>query len=182
MFFHSKRLGVRCQLTVKYTNNSKIESRFAPYMEIVETYFGPIPAGAMEALEARYRVKLPADYVEFLKVYNGVIPKVNKFFISDKQGNSLLGILYGLPDTTQYEHLGLRINWRDTRDSMPEDIFPIGDDPGGNNVCMCLEGENYGKIYFYDHEEPNEDEKGRLNHDNLYPLAVSFSHFITSLH
>src|ERR1700744_2561647 len=103
-------------------------------MEIIKKYFGDIPAGSLEALEQKYGVKLPSDYVEFLKVYNGVILKVNKFFISDDQGSSTLGILYGLADNPRFGHLDLGKNWRNTRVSMPEDIFPIGSDPGGNYV------------------------------------------------
>jgi len=153
-------------------------------MEIVKRYFGNIPAGSLEALEQKYGVKLPSDYVALLKTNNGVILKVNKFFISDGQGSSTLGILFGLADTdtAQFGHLDLGKNWRKTRASMPDDIFPIGRDPGGNYVCMCLEGENYGKIFFYDHEEPNEDENGQPNHKNFYPIGDSFSHFMASLY
>jgi len=151
-------------------------------MEIVKQYFGDIPAGSLEALQQKYDVKLPSDYIEFLKIYNGVILKVKEFFISDDQGSSTLDILYGLADTAQFEHLDLGRKWRKTRASMPDDIFPIGSDPGGNYVCICLEGEDYGKIFFYDHEEPNEDENGQPNHQNLYPIGDSFSYFMASLH
>ncbi len=92
------------------------------------------------------------------------------------------GILYGVADTHQFRHLDLGRSWRDTRDSMPDDIYPIGGDPGGNFICMCLQGEHYGTIYFYDHEEHNEDENGQLNYDNLYPIAKNFAVFIASLH
>ncbi|MEZ4903851.1 MAG: SMI1/KNR4 family protein [Spirosomataceae bacterium] len=53
---------------------------------------------------------------------------------------------------------------------------------GGNYVCICLKGENYGKIYFYDHEVENENEDGTLNWDNLYLIANSFTEFLEKLH
>lgn len=65
---------------------------------------------------------------------------------------------------------------------MPTGILPIGHDPGGNYICIALTDENYGQIYFYDHEEPNEDSNGNVNWNNLYLVAKSFSEFLNKLH
>jgi hypothetical protein len=65
----------------------------------------------------------------------------------------------------------------------PSGVIPIGEDPGGNYICLNLnEGIDYGKVYFYDHEVENEDDEGNITWDNMYLVADSFKAFIELLH
>jgi hypothetical protein len=61
---------------------------------------------------------------------------------------------------------------------VPVGILPIGDDPGGNLICMCINRENYGKIYFCDHELEDPETGFIIMSD----IAKSFSAFIASCH
>jgi hypothetical protein len=147
--------------------------------------FQQIPLASIEHFFDEQRVSVPVDYEKFLYEYNGGFPKPNVFITENKKESSACEVLFGIDDgVTQYKHLTLNENWNDLTklESMPKEIYPIGQDGGGNQVCICLEGENYGKIYFYDHEWWNEDNEGNITWENLYLIANSFTEFLEKLH
>lgn len=49
-------------------------------------------------------------------------------------------------------------------------FISIADDPGGNEICICVVGEYIGKIYFWFHDGENSEEM-----DNMYFLKDSFN-------
>ncbi len=53
---------------------------------------------------------------------------------------------------------------------MPIGFLPIGIDTFGNLACLAVTGEDVGKVYFWDHEEDEEDEM-------FIELAADFSAF-----
>lgn len=63
---------------------------------------------------------------------------------------------------------------------MPDNIFPIAYDSGGNKICISVSGKDFGFIYFWDHEE--EVDEGEIpNYNNLYLLAKNLNEFLESL-
>lgn len=60
---------------------------------------------------------------------------------------------------------------------IPAFFLPIGDDSGGNPICMSLLGDEYGAVFFCDHELENK-ETGFLATSKI---ADSFTDFINEL-
>lgn len=72
-------------------------------------------------------------------------------------------------------------NLRSHKDRVPAGFLPIARDPGGNLICLALEGENANKVFFWDHE--NEYEEGEeVGYKNTNLIASSFEEFLASLH
>jgi hypothetical protein len=75
---------------------------------------------------------------------------------------------------------------------MPDTLIPIGDDGGGNQICLGIKGDERGKIYYWDHhnewdeddylEEHGESMPSELQFQNVYLIANSFEDFIVQLH
>lgn len=78
------------------------------------------------------------------------------------------------------------------KDRMPPKFIPFATDGMGNQLVMSLSKDNYGKIYFWDHEaewdsEDYYDETGNVmpeevKYQNLWLLANDFDDFFTKLH
>src|SRR5262249_18460200 len=65
---------------------------------------------------------------------------------------------------------------------IPRSFLPIGDDYLGNLICLCVSGENYGKIYHWNYEQ--ELHAGYENdsvRSNMCLIGESFSSFIDAL-
>jgi cell wall assembly regulator SMI1 len=134
---------------------------------------------AIERFERQIGTTLPETYRSFLLRYNGGHPEPNMFpiqgFYADTHG--LLewffciakGDVYDLAENEQLYH-----------NRVPPDLLPIATDPGGNLICLAIEGKNQGKIYFWHHE----DEVGKGIHptyNNVYFVANSFDDLLNSL-
>jgi hypothetical protein len=62
---------------------------------------------------------------------------------------------------------------------MPDNIFPIAHDPGGNLICF---DNIYGKIYFWNHEmEVDYEKHNDSNMENLYFLSDNLESFLLGL-
>lgn len=115
---------------------------------------------AIAALRKRYG-ELPADYVEFLKHYDGTEPD-----------DAVLA--------RAEEHLGIRaftpaaeiIGDADGIDGFPKDLIPIAYDEGGSYFCI---GAKDHKIYFWDSDGMCEGQ------DQKVYLRPSFTEFMASL-
>lgn len=138
---------------------------------------GPATEKDVVRFESLIKARLPEDYRSFLLTHNGGEPTPEVFFINESQGDDILGKFYGLYKEPQYSSL----SWcfETNRGRMPSNIIPIGTDPGGNQVCLSVSGSDYGAIYFWDHEEVNNEEGP--NYDNLYLLAPNFTAFLNGL-
>lgn len=134
-------------------------------------------------IEYDFHLSLPSDYKLFLLNENGGMPVKKTFNLNNTEENC--EIFFGVDDGfTPYKHLTVQEQWTDLvkLSYLPDEIYPIGRDAGGNYTCICLKGEHYGKIYFYDHEIDNENEDGTLNWNNLYLIANNFTEFLEKLH
>ena len=150
------------------------------------------------AIEQENKVLLPADYRAFMLKHNGGKPSPRWFDYSD--GTELTGsavqeffAIYTKPE----KETGLSVNLNLARQfrtykrmetpRMPEELIPIGDDGGGNKICLCVSGEHTGCIYYWDHElectgGTYEDGTPVTMWDNCYFVANSFTEFLDSLH
>jgi hypothetical protein len=123
--------------------------------------------------ERKYDLKLPGEYVDFLLECNGGYPEKSTFKISDEEGESVINKFYGIGDmkgnlAKVYEVLD---------GELPEGFISIANDPGGNEICIGVSEEYFGKVYFWMHDMEPIDEI-----DNMFFLADSFNGFFDHLY
>jgi len=115
--------------------------------------FPPAKAGAIEGVEARLGVRLPEDYRSFLERQNGGEPEPNFF---DRR----VGVRYlysaGPNDDEHIDDLDsiaeLFSPEGEADDVLRPGFLVIGSDDTGNRLCLKVSGEDYGAVYFWDHE------------------------------
>ena len=120
--------------------------------------------------ESNLGVNLPPDYRRFLLDYNGGTPVTGGFDVPG-WGDSLVNKLFGL-GFSDYRSIDRAITARIDVHSKTQTI-PIGYDPGGNGIFMGVAKENFGIIYFFDHEDECQP---------LIELSPSFDSFMKTLY
>ncbi|MEK4077564.1 SMI1/KNR4 family protein [Paenibacillus sp. FSL R5-0486] len=129
----------------------------------------------IEEFEAKYDVVLPVQYRDFLLEYNGGNVKPNVFKISDDEGETALNTLYGLDINESYDELSSVFD--SLYGEIPNEFISIGDDSGGNQICLGTSEEYAGKIYIFLHDiEPTE------KISNMFLISDSFDSFLDSLY
>ncbi|MCE3200953.1 SMI1/KNR4 family protein [Paenibacillus sonchi] len=136
---------------------------------------GPLSMEQIEKFESKHGISLPDQYKGFLQEFNGGRPVPKMFKISDEQGPDIVRLFFGIGD--MYGNLDENIKIYEDR--LPIGFVPIGNDPGGNVICIGTDEEFAGKIYFWDHEEEPEDPDDM---SNVYLLANSFSDFLEQMY
>jgi len=130
-----------------------------------------------EAIGAR----LPEDYKAFVLSTNGGTPSPDTYVVNDgKEEWESNVFFYGL-QTGPHSLYSLPTNYEEYVGRIPSGLIPIGNDYGGNLICISTGIESYGQIFFshhdyfsYDDEEPSES--------GTHFLAPSFSVFYDNLH
>jgi len=139
---------------------------------------GEITETAVIEFERELAATLPEDYREFLIKNNCVRTNPNHFFISRKQGGSLVQYFLGLCDNQRW--YSLRYFLEDYNQEVPSNLLPIAPDGGGNLICISIKGEDYGKVYFWDRDDA--DFRGNPTYENLHLLADDFATFLTQIY
>ena len=162
----------------------------------------------IKEFESATSLTLPEDYKYFLKIYGDAYfneyvvysPKSETaIYVHDEvdelpnywfKGSSV-GSFHGLHVDDEDEELELMTWFKCYKERMPERFLAIADDGMGNQVCMSLAEVDYGKVYWWDHEnewdaEGYEEDTGKAMPDeakyqNVYLLAESFTEFIQGL-
>lgn len=64
---------------------------------------------------------------------------------------------------------------------LPKELLAIAYASGNDQICICIDGPNYGKIYFWDiyNQAPENQEPWW---ENVYLIANSFTEFINGLY
>lgn len=141
----------------------------------VENSYKKLSPHEISKFELQYNITLPTKYKEFLLESNGGAPEPSVFVIPDEPGISCINGLYGIY-TGDYEDVGE--NMEVFKGRMPEGFIPIGDDPGGNQICLGINKEYFDNIYFWDHEE----ESNEPDMSNMYFLANNIYEFLDKLY
>lgn len=128
----------------------------------------------INSFEERNDLKLPQDYLFYLKYYGNDYIKEYYRFIPQiklpkiiKQTQFEIDSIYGLNN----DENGLDDKINCYRDILPVDLFPIADLPGGDLICMGKQGDKHNKIYIWFHE---------INGRNDFLVCNSFGEFIES--
>jgi cell wall assembly regulator SMI1 len=140
----------------------------------------PLTPADLEAVEQRLGIRLPDDYRAWLLKHNGGRPKPAGFKYKLETGPYTDGVVawfLGLHDGP-HENFERDCRWWKGQHRLPENLFPIADDPFGNLICMSFGGADKGKIYFWDHEE----EGPEPSYDNCHLIADSLQEFLEGLH
>src|ERR1700722_16886405 len=131
----------------------------------------------ISAFESLIHGTLPEDYKAFLKKENGGRPKPNQFRFLTTDGhaeNSTIHYLFAL-----YERRvgSIKKSFESYKERIPSGYLPIGIDPFGNLIMLRIIGQDFGKVYFWDHEKEGEIPTIK----NIFPIANSFSDFVEKL-
>lgn len=158
----------------------------------------PLAEHEVEAIEHVLMAPLPRQYRDFLLTFGaiGFERAVGCMLLEPLCGNTEPSIvepfiMYGA-DVMNDSINGVLENFYVFRDRMPETVFPIGEDIFGNQFCLGFAGDEYNKVYFWDHEGEWTawDEHGDVDYgepvlpnlyEGLYLVANSFEEFIDRL-
>lgn len=129
------------------------------------------------AFEVRHRIRLPADYREFLLESNGgYVDGTYTFEISTQEGRTTLQQFYRLRDkprsTQTIEYMRSLTGTR-----LPSALLSIGSDLGGGKLCLGVDGPEYGKVFFWDPGR-DFDETPDGSFENIHEVAPTFSDFL----
>lgn len=129
----------------------------------------------IKGLENKFRFQFPNEYREHLLKYNGGYPDKSYF-----KGSCVDYFLEFEKESSLDFYYVFRV-FKDKEDPrMPRNIIPIASDPFGNFICISVEGEDLGFIYFWRHEEEVED--GEIpDYRNMSLKAKSFNEFMNNL-
>lgn len=134
---------------------------------------------ALTAYEAKLGLKFPDDYRAFFLKFNGGSPSPRFFnFKGSEKGSEILGF-FGFGSRRDVMSEIAMFYGR-----LPRRFFPVAADAGGNLICISMAGDDYGKIYFWDHDREAEPDDGESPEtvDNITLIADSFDEFLNGLH
>ena len=126
----------------------------------------PVSSAEIEAFEANFGATLPDAYKRFLAQHNGSEPETNIFRIDETNDSGVNGFI---PFAQILKERAL------IEGEIFDRAIPIAWAEGGNYICLDLEQD--GAVFFWDHEEP--EHPTRLAHsfdaflDLLKPFDVS---------
>jgi SMI1-KNR4 cell-wall len=147
----------------------------------IEHLESPLSKKDIKQFEEIKKVSLSKEYKEFLFKYNGGKPKsMRSFFLKNGNPGSSVDNFLGIKHTLELQSMDYIL--RVFGERVPKDLLPIARDPYGNLICICVVEKNYGKIYFWDHENEIMDLKKEPWWDNIYLVADSFNEFIDNLY
>lgn len=132
----------------------------------------------VRSFERKHKFSLPPDYKEFLLEKNGGVPDKSLIDVPSL-GERVVRRCFALKGAASSYTLDYIISVYKGR--VPTGMLPIGDDPAGNLFLIELsEGEDYGRIYFWDHEQ-EADMESQPYRKNIYKIAANFAFFLQSL-
>jgi len=166
----------------------------------------PLSVENVKAVEIAINSKLPDEYETFLLEYGYAMPEQILVFYPEKGSSeyihdetigftnllfhgSELSYFYGInPESGDNELLDAVETYKDR---MPEYFLPIADDGLGNQICISLNKDSFGHVYWWNHE--NEWDEGnyckdvgvempnKVKFQNIYLIAESFCSFLAKL-
>lgn len=114
----------------------------------------PISEECLADFEKRYGITLPEQYKHFLRQHNGGRPVLGEFIVPN-WGDSIPNNFYGIGSGDIYNIERCISSFGDV---IPAEMIPIADDPGGNQICIGVVGSARGRIYFWAHDDWDDDD------------------------
>lgn len=152
-------------------------------MNVTISKSAPALSGAeLDRFEQSHHRQIPAVYRKFLLEHNGGQPDPSEFRMRSGSTNSeetgAVKRFFGI-NTTEHT-LDLAYALETFKGRIPDLLFPIARDPGGNLIGIATEGPDQGHVLFWDHER-EADEGQPPSQKNLYLIANSFEEFLSGL-
>jgi len=145
------------------------------------------PCRDAKYLEETLKCYLPRDYLEMLLKYHLETTCLDSYPIiesryEDGSAHDADGVtkFYSISRSTNDDY-SIYQNLEIYRNRTPKEMLPIAEAPGSNLICLGIEGEYYGKVYYWDHNWESDDDESPA-YDNIYLIANSFTDFINSLY
>jgi len=137
----------------------------------------PLTVKDITNVENQLGISFPSDYRNFLLEFNGGKPTPNAFPLHNNpmDTHALLEWFYCISKGNPYDILR---NMQIMKGRIPKNLITIGEDPGGNLICMSVDGDRTGNIFFWDHEGESDQESSE---SNLYYVAENFDALLESL-
>jgi hypothetical protein len=126
-------------------------------------------------LEKNFRIKLPADYREFLIQYNGGDVTDGHLYVKELDEDMPMGYFFCIGIKEGFTDI-IEIN-EEYDDDIPKKSLLIGTDAGSGFILLVNDGKNDG-IWYYDHTCFFNQSTDDLN---TYFICDTFSDFIKML-
>lgn len=130
-------------------------------------------------------IKFPDDYKAFMFESNGGSPKEDwlyDFFdeVTETENTSVIREFFSLfkDDSVKMSDLRRIYKIMTYEETIPADMLPIDDDSGGNVIGISLNKDDFGYVYFINHEYDDLD----TGYFVKSKIAESFSAFLDSLY
>ena len=144
---------------------------------VITGSYTPLNEADIKNIEAKLDLSLPLEYQEFLLKNNGGKPSPDAVKYEGEYFD-FVSCFYGARFNTYSDDI-----FRN-REEYKEYILPhylaIGDSPGGDIYCLSLKEQDYGAVYYWDHELANYD--GEPWEENMVKLANSLTEFLAGLY
>ena len=137
----------------------------------------PISKSEIGLVEKRLGFDIPPEYKIFLLKTNGGIPYPGSVKY-DGEYYDCVAYFYSAGNDNSSNDLFR--NLEEYRGVVPSHYLAIAESPGGNLYCLSLKNEDYGSVYFWEHDEANYD--GETREENMILLAPSLTKFIDELY
>ena len=130
-------------------------------------------------------IKFPEDYKRFMLKSNGGTPEeewLYDFFdeVTEAENTSVIREFFSLfsDEAVKMSNLKKIYKTMTYEEMIPNDMLPIADDPGGNVIGISLNKDDYGYVYFINHEYDDLD-TGYLVKSKI---AESLTEFLDALY
>jgi len=131
----------------------------------------------VKVLESYFFCKFPNAYRQFLLKTNGGKPTKIYFIVKTTKKLGTVHYFLGIsPD----RYKGLLEYEKVFCGRIPSNTLAIASDPGGDLILLSVKGQDYGKVYYWDHNWEAEDGQ-TPDYSNLTLIADSFEDFLSSL-
>lgn len=143
---------------------------------VLQDPYLPINGDDLSQLEHEIGARLPEDYRSFLLRSNGGnFPFDVIILLRDPRCYASVRHLHGVHTGEVYD---VGDTYETLRFTLPPGFLPIGDDAGGNQICIVVAERDVGSIWWVDHEiQPGDGWPPK----NAQRLADSFNQFMDAL-
>lgn len=128
-------------------------------------------------LEAEFG-KLPLEYRDFLRNFNGGVPVPN--VVATKDNERVINFFFPIKYPKNYPG-GFYACAEDYAMRIPDGMLPIASSGGGDLILIQSGEENHGKVYYWDHELESESDASNY-YDNVELLAASFNELLNKFY
>jgi hypothetical protein len=140
--------------------------------------YGRLEEKKLIEFEKKIEGVFPEAFRSFILEHNGGKPVPSSFKLSEKQGTDRIHHMYGLHNGPSYCRIDN--NWKVYKNRMPKSLVPIADDPFGNAICIGINGNDKGKVFFWDHENEG-NKREQPFYGNVQIIAENFQTFLNEL-